>query len=233
MSNLNHKRPITSPRTHFFVPFHLYKTTSPGSAFSTITFSRLRLLIYLYNVLLDTRYQQQPPRSQTGGYTCDCRRRGSASYAAQPASHQYGQLWHAKRSPASQREQSYPYNMCSVSLIIWTQQYALPAVQHAYHNVGHVQGVPERQRVIYPVRTNLSSPHVFSTRPFAAPPRSPVPYPPAHQAPTRGLPASENLRRLANHYVQHPGSRVNSVCMERGTAGRYKVTIALEVTDFL
>jgi hypothetical protein len=167
MSNLNHKKPITSPRTHFFVPFHLYKTTSPGSAFSTITFSRLRLLIYLYDVLLDTRYQQQPPRSQTGGYTCDCRRRGSASYAAQPASHQYGQLWHDKRSPASQREQSYPYSMCSVSLIIWTQQYAMPVVQHAYHNVGHVQGVPERQRVIYPVRTNLSSPHVFSTRPFA------------------------------------------------------------------
>jgi hypothetical protein len=60
-----------------------------------------------------------------------------------------------------------------------------------------------------------------------------VPYPPAHQAPTRGPPASENLRRLANHYVQHPGSRVTSVCMERGSAGRYKVTIALEVTDFL
>ena len=60
-----------------------------------------------------------------------------------------------------------------------------------------------------------------------------VAYPPGHQAPTRGLPASENLRRLANHYVQHPGSRVNSVTMERGSAGRYKVTIALEVTDLL
>ncbi len=60
-----------------------------------------------------------------------------------------------------------------------------------------------------------------------------VPYPPAPHAPSRGVPASENLRRLANHYVQHPGSRVQSVCMERGTAGRYKVTIALEVTDIL
>ena len=62
-----------------------------------------------------------------------------------------------------------------------------------------------------------------------------VPYPPAHPlaAPTRGLPASENLRRLANHYVQHPGSRVTSVSMERGTAGRFKVTIALEVSDIL
>jgi hypothetical protein len=63
-----------------------------------------------------------------------------------------------------------------------------------------------------------------------------VPYPPAQQAPIipiRGLPASENLRRLANHYVQHPSSRVNSVSLERGTPGRYKVTIALEVTDIL
>src|SRR6266849_7996889 len=40
-----------------------------------------------------------------------------------------------------------------------------PVVQHAYHNVGHVQGVPERQRVVYPVCANLSSPHIFSTRP--------------------------------------------------------------------
>lgn len=60
-----------------------------------------------------------------------------------------------------------------------------------------------------------------------------VPYIPAHPVPARGLSASENLRRLANHYVQHPGSRVNSVSMERGTAGRYKVTIVLEVTDIL
>lgn len=30
----------------------------------------------------------------------------------------------------------------------------MPVVQHPYHNVGHVQGVPERQRVIYPVRAN-------------------------------------------------------------------------------
>ena len=92
--------------------------------------------------------------------------------------------------------------------------------------------------------------YILSTRPFAAGesrtqfavlvnvlyqalPRVAVPYPPAHQAPTRGLPASENLRRLASHYVQHSGSRVNSISTERGTAGRYKVTIALEVSDIL
>jgi hypothetical protein len=70
--------------------------------------------------------------------------------------------------PPPSCEQSYPYGMRSVVLIIWTQQYTMPvAQQHPYHNVGHVQGVPERQRVIYPVRTNLSSPHIFSTRPFA------------------------------------------------------------------
>jgi hypothetical protein len=58
--------------------------------------------------------------------------------------------------------------MYSVGLIIWMQQYAMPVVQHAYHNVnvGHAQGVPERQQVAYPVRANLSSPHMFSTRPF-------------------------------------------------------------------
>jgi hypothetical protein len=143
--------------------------------------------------------------------------------------------------------------MCSVDLIIRTQQYPMPVVQHPYHNVGHVQGVPERQRVIYPVRANLSGSHIFSQldpslqanqghngefcyarqRVIPGPTQVAVPYPPAHQAPTRGLPASENLRRLASHYVQHPGSRVNSISMERGTAGRYKVTIALEVSDIL
>ena len=41
-----------------------------------------------------------------------------------------------------------------------------PVVQHAYRNVGHVQGVPERQRANYPVRANLSGPHIFSTGPF-------------------------------------------------------------------
>ena len=55
--------------------------------------------------------------------------------------------------------------MCSVGLIIWTQQYIMPVVQHPYHNVGHVQGVvqgvPDRQQVIYPVRANVFSP-IFS-----------------------------------------------------------------------
>ena len=45
--------------------------------------------------------------------------------------------------------------------------------------------------------------------------------------------AAENLRRLASRCVHHPGSQVDVVQMEPGTAGRYKVVIVLEVTDFL
>ncbi|KAI0281846.1 hypothetical protein BGY98DRAFT_957805 [Russula aff. rugulosa BPL654] len=112
--------------------------------------------------------------------------------------------------------------------------YPMPVVQHPYHNVGHVQGVPERQRVIYPANQGHNGEFCYARqRVIPGPTQVAVPYPPAHQAPTRGLPASENLRRLASHYVQHPGSRVNSISMERGTAGRYKVTIALEVSDIL
>ena len=50
--------------------------------------------------------------------------------------------------------------MCSVDLVIQMQQYAMPVVQHTYHNAGHVQvqGVPERQRVMYPVRAKLVQP---------------------------------------------------------------------------
>ena len=50
ISNSNHKKLSTSPRTHFSVPFLLCKNTSLGSAFGTVTISRWRLLIYLYDV---------------------------------------------------------------------------------------------------------------------------------------------------------------------------------------
>ena len=53
--------------------------------------------------------------------------------------------------------------MCSVGLIIWTQQYPVPVVQHVHHNVGHVQGVPGRQQVVYPVRANFVQPsHILN-----------------------------------------------------------------------
>jgi len=48
-----------------------------------------------------------------------------------------------------------------------------------------------------------------------------------------GQPAAENLRRLASRYVHHPDSQVDMVRMEPGSAGRYKVVIALEISDIL
>jgi hypothetical protein len=54
----------------------------------------------------------------------------------------------------------------------------------------------------------------------------------AHR-PAHGQPAAENLRRLAIRYVHHRDSQVDMVRMEEGTAGRYKVVIVLEITDFL
>lgn len=130
----------------------------------------------------------------------------------------------------------YPINSASYGTTHYPPppNYPMPVAPQAYHNVAHVQGAPERQRVMYPVNQGHNGEYCYARQRFIpGPTQVAVPYQPAIQAPARGLPASENLRRLANHYVQHPGSRVNSICMERGTAGRCKVTIALEVSDFV
>ena len=57
--------------------------------------------------------------------------------------------------------------------------------------------------------------------------------PSTHLAPNVGQPATENLRRIASRYIHHPGSEVDMVRMEPGSAGRYKVVIVLETADFL
>ena len=64
-------------------------------------------------------------------------------------------------------------------------------------------------------------------------PTQALPDPSAHRAPAVGQPAAENLRRLGNHYVNHPDSQVNVIRVEPGSAGRYKVVIVLEMADFL
>ena len=56
---------------------------------------------------------------------------------------------------------------------------------------------------------------------------------PVQQAPALGQPVAENLRRLASRYVHHPDSQVDLVRMEPGPAGRYRVVIVLEISDFL
>ena len=54
-----------------------------------------------------------------------------------------------------------------------------------------------------------------------------------HRAVDVGQPATENLRRLASRYIHHPGSQIDMVQMEPGSAGRYKVVIVLEMADFI
>lgn len=59
------------------------------------------------------------------------------------------------------------------------------------------------------------------------------PRPSTHQTPVLGQPAVENLRRLASRCINHPDSRIDVVRVEPGTAGRYKLVIVLESSDFL
>lgn len=51
-----------------------------------------------------------------------------------------------------------------------------------------------------------------------------------HRGPTL---REDNLRRLARRFLDHPDSRVNTVWMEPGEAGRFEVVIVVEASDFL
>jgi hypothetical protein len=53
------------------------------------------------------------------------------------------------------------------------------------------------------------------------------------QAQVFNLLVMESLRHVARHYVNHPESLVNTVRLEPGAAGRFRVVIVLEVTDIL
>jgi hypothetical protein len=53
------------------------------------------------------------------------------------------------------------------------------------------------------------------------------------QAQVFNLLVMESLRHVARHYVNHPESLVNTVRLEPGAAGRFRVVIELEVTDIL
>ena len=43
----------------------------------------------------------------------------------------------------------------------------------------------------------------------------------------------ERLRRLAERYVNDPGSLVNGVYLEPGPGGRFQVVITVEIGDIL
>jgi hypothetical protein len=118
-------------------------------------------------------------------------------------------------------------------------------------NVGFVKGIPDNLQVISPVGINLSSPpYILNRNPslqvnqankqpgnslrreIPGPTQAAVPsedYTPPSSPPT----AEYTLRQVASRYVNHPDSQVDAVCTERASAGRYKVTIALEVTGLL
>lgn len=71
-------------------------------------------------------------------------------------------------------------------------------------------------------------------REIPGPTQAAVFHPSTHHTPPLGPSRAENdLQQLANSYIHHPGSRVDAVRMERTCPHRYKVTIELEVTDFL
>jgi hypothetical protein len=66
---------------------------------------------------------------------------------------------------------------------------------------------------------------------MSGPTQTPVPYPSTHHTPLHP-PMADNLRQLASHYMQHPNSMVDAVCVEQVSATGCKVTIALDVRIF-
>ena len=46
-----------------------------------------------------------------------------------------------------------------------------------------------------------------------------------------GIPAADDLKILAGHYLHNPGSRVDKLRMRRSRSGAVKVLILLEVDD--
>jgi hypothetical protein len=67
-------------------------------------------------------------------------------------------------------------------------------------------------------------------------PNAPVPvqtaFPPfVHRIPIPSQGRAENLRRLADLYLRHPGAQVGMISTEAGTAGLFKVVITLESPD--
>ena len=53
------------------------------------------------------------------------------------------------------------------------------------------------------------------------------------QAPVFNMFAMEGLRQVSRRYVNHPETLVNTVRLEPGAAGRFRVVIVLEVVDIL
>jgi len=103
-----------------------------------------------------------------------------------------------------------------------------------YPSVGVGHSAPEREQFICPEnRVNGRSSYTPQGVVEPSPPQAAFPGSSVHLPPALGQPREENLRRLANRYVQHPGAQIDMVLMEPGSAGRYQVVIILEVVDLL
>ncbi|KAI0281847.1 hypothetical protein BGY98DRAFT_931909 [Russula aff. rugulosa BPL654] len=103
---------------------------------------------------------------------------------------------------------------------------------HTYRraDLKFVQGIPEERQLIFPVNQGYDQPGHALQREIAGRTQPAVSYPPAQGHIPLG---AGDLRELANHYINHSGSQVNAVCTERIAPGRYKVTIALDVSNLL
>jgi hypothetical protein len=63
------------------------------------------------------------------------------------------------------------------------------------------------------------------------PPQAAFPHPLIHRIPTPNQHRAENLRRLANRYLDHPNVLVRMVCTEEGTAGGFQTVIIVETPN--
>ena len=81
------------------------------------------------------------------------------------------------------------------------------------------------------LQVNQEHPFGYVPQPVApGPPQAAFPHPFIHRIPTP-IQHAENLRRLANRYLDHPNALVRMVCTEEVTAGGFKTVIILETPN--
>lgn len=103
--------------------------------------------------------------------------------------------------------------------------FANPA--YVFPDTGYVQNVPVQGQSIAPVNQD----HDF----FAYIPQHVAPGPPPAAFPRvptlNQVTRTENLRRLANRYLDDPNAQVRMISTEEGTAGGFQVVIILEMPN--
>ncbi|KAI0249232.1 hypothetical protein BJV78DRAFT_1229208 [Lactifluus subvellereus] len=95
-----------------------------------------------------------------------------------------------------------------------------PVLPYMCHNVRVAQGFPAQPEPIVP--------HVAP-----GPAQAAFPDPSVQHVPAPDQLAAENLRHLADRFLNHPDTQIEAVLMEPGPGGRFKVMISLEIADFM